>query len=281
MTTSVVNTSVPVAREYLMCPPSHFTVEYKINPWMHPEVPVDTDLALTQWRRLRDTYRELGHTVHEIDPQPGLPDMVFAANSGLTLEGRVLGARFRAPERVAEAEHYRRWFDAHGYRDIAMPERINEGEGDFAWTGNLLLAGTGFRTDEAAHTEAQEFFGAPVVSLRLVDPNYYHLDTALCVLSEAGDSTAAQVAYLPEAFSAGSRRVLRRLFPDAVLADATDAAHLGLNAVSDGRSVVLPRQATGLAAQLAERGYDTVPVDTSELLKSGGGPKCCTLELRK
>lgn len=281
MTTTSAHAHLPVAREYLMCSPSHFTVEYKINPWMHPEIAVDTELALTQWRALRDTYRDLGHTVHEIDPHPGLPDMVFAANAGMTLQGQVLGARFRSAERADEAEHYRRWFDEHGYQDIAMPEWINEGEGDFVWTGSLLLAGTGFRTDPAAHAEAQEFFGAPVVSLRLVDPNYYHLDTALFVLDQATDTHAAQLAYFPDAFSVGSQRVLRRLFPDAVLADAQDAEHLGLNAVSDGRNVVIARQATGLAAQLRERGYETVPVDTSELLKSGGGPKCCTLELRK
>ena len=56
---------------------------------------------------------------------------------------------------------------------------------------------------------------------------------------------------------------------------------LGLNAVSDGRHVVLPVQARGLAAQLSERGFTPVGVDMSELLKGGGGAKCCTLELRR
>jgi len=55
---------------------------------------------------------------------------------------------------------------------------------------------------------------------------------------------------------------------------------LGLNAVSDGRHVVLPGQAAGLAAQMKAAGFEPVPVDLSELLKAGGGPKCCTLELR-
>jgi N-dimethylarginine dimethylaminohydrolase len=74
--------------------------------------------------------------------------------------------------------------------------------------------------------------------------------------------------------------VLRARFPDAVVADPADAAVLGLNAVSDGLHVVLPAAATGLAARLAERGFTPVPVDLSELLKGGGGPKCCTLEVR-
>ena len=44
--------------------------------------------------------------------------------------------------------------------------------------------------------------------------------------------------------------------------------------------IVLPEQAAGLAHQLAAAGFEPVPVDLSELLKAGGGPKCCTLELR-
>ena len=264
------------ARHFLMCPPEYFAVEYSINPWMDPSAPVDARLALAQWTELKTTYERLGHTVEVVDPQPGLPDMVFAANSATVIDGRVLGAKFRAPERAAEAEHFRQWFTGHGYRDLVMPERINEAEGDFAWTGDFLLAGHGFRTDPAAHSEAQEELGVPVVSLSLLDPRYYHLDTALFVLEKGAN---AQIAYCPEAFSAGSRRVLRRLFPEAVIADAADAACLGLNGVSDGRNVILPREADGLTKSLTDRGYQVHHVDIGELRKSGGGPKCCTLEI--
>ena len=278
---ATVEPRVPTRRRYLMCPPRYFTVAYSINPWMDPSQPVSTDLAMDQWTALKSTYERLGHTVEVIDPQPGLPDMVFAANSGTVIDGHVLGSRFRAVQRAAEADHFRRWFLDNGYRDVVMPTAINEAEGDFAWTGSLLLAGTGFRTDPAAHAEAQETLGVPVVSLRLVDPRFYHLDTALFVLTGAGvDGTAAQIAYYPEAFSPGSQRLLLRLFPTAVVAGAGDAECFGLNGVSDGRNVVLPVEATALAEQLSHRGYQPVLVDISEIRKAGGGPKCCTMELR-
>jgi N-dimethylarginine dimethylaminohydrolase len=270
----------PTPRSYLMCEPKYFTVEYSINPWMNPDEPVSAELATKQWTELADTYRRLGHEVQTIRPAEGLPDMVFAANSGTVVHGRVLGARFRAPQRTAEADHFRRWFLDHGYRDVTMPEAINEAEGDFAWTGQFLLAGTGFRTDSAAHAEAQEVLGVPVVSLQLVDPRYYHLDTALFVLQEATPNRQAHIAYYPDAFSPGSQRVLARLFPDAVLGNAADAECLGLNGVSDGRNVVLPIEATHLADQLINEGYEPTFVDIAELRKSGGGPKCCTMELR-
>ncbi len=260
-------------RRYLMCRPTYFAVDYRINPWMDPRVPVDAELAIRQWTTLRDTYRDLGHTVDEIDPIPGLPDMVFAANGATVIDGIVYGAQFRYPQRAAEAPAYLDWFVRNGFTTHEAKE-INEGEGDFLLTDQYLLAGTGFRTDHAAHAEAQEVLGRPVVTLQLVDPHYYHLDTALIALGST-------VAYLPQAFSPGSQRVLSRLFPDAIKADPVDGTVLGLNAVWDGQHVVLPVQAERLTAQLRERGYVPVPVDVSELRLAGGGPKCCTLELRE
>ncbi|MGH3882843.1 MAG: amidinotransferase, partial [Pseudonocardiaceae bacterium] len=87
------------ARRYLMCPPRYFTVSYVINPWMDPSRPVDAARAMAQWAALADTHRALGHTVELIDPEPGLPDMVFAANAAMVIGGIVLGARFRDQQR--------------------------------------------------------------------------------------------------------------------------------------------------------------------------------------
>ena len=96
----------------------------------------------------------------------------------------------------------------------------------------------------------------------------------------SSDATDPQVAYYPPAFSAGSRRVLGVSYPDALLATERDAVALGLNAVCDGHHVVHAPGAVDLAAALRERGYEPIGVDTSELLKGGGGAKCCTLEVR-
>jgi arginine dihydrolase len=260
-------------RRYLMCPPTYFAVHYAINPWMDPAAPVDVERAIMQWSALHQTYLAMGHTVDLIDPIPGLPDMVFAANGATVIDGAVLGSQFRYPERAAEGPAYLEWFARAGF-DTHEAKAVNEGEGDLLLAGDFVLAGTGFRTEPAGALQAQEVFGRPVITLQLVDPRYYHLDTALCVL-EPGN-----IAYYPGAFSEGSQRVLRWLYPDAVLADAADAAALGLNAVSDGRRVVMPAQARGLRTRLASCGYQPVPVDVSELHKAGGGPKCCTLEVR-
>lgn len=270
----VAQNRVARRRHFLMCRPTHFDVNYSINPWMQPAKPTDGDLAVLQWEHLRRVYAGLGHRVELIEPLPGLPDMVFAANGATVVSGRVLSARFRHPQRAAEGPAYLDWFRRRGYR-TRDAELVNEGEGDYLVAGHRILAGTGFRTDRRSHAEAAGFFRRPVVSLTLVDPRFYHLDTALAVLDRD------EIMYYPGAFSEQSQAQLRRLYPDAVLASEADAGAFGLNAVSDGRHVVLAHQATGLIDELRTRGFAPIGIDMSELMKSGGSAKCCTLELRR
>ena len=259
-------------RHYAMTAPTFFAVEYAINPWMDTSTVVDTHVAMNQWETLRQTYKELGHTVELVEPVAGLPDMVYAANGGLLVNGKAVVARFAYPQRVGESVAYAEWMVRHGF-DPAETRHVNEGQGDLLVVGSIVLAGYGFRTEREAHAEIAALVGMPVVSLELVDPRFYHLDTALAVL----DHTT--IAYYPQAFSDAARAQLLELFPDAIEVAGADADVLGLNAVSDGRNVVLPAAATGFAEQLREAGFLPIGVDLSELLKGGGSIKCCTLEV--
>mgnify|MGYP000751511710 CR=1 FL=1 len=269
---------VATALSVLMCRPTHFTVSYSINPWMDPSRATDTARAIAQWEALRETYLDLGFDVALIDPLPGLPDMVFAANGGLVVDGLAYTASFVHPERQPEAPAYERWFDAAGLR-VARATTLNEGEGDFLVVGDTILAGTGFRSTTGAHAELAGLVRHEVVPLTLVRPDFYHLDTALAVLDARPGRE--EVAYLPSAFDDASLAELRRRFPDAIEASEEDAAAFALNAVSDGLHVVTAADATRFHAQLTARGFVPVGVALDELRLAGGGAKCCTLEVRR
>ena len=255
-----------------MTPPDFFAVEYAINPWMDVTTPVSRRTAARQWESLYQTYLSLGHHVDLVRPEAGLPDMVYAANGGFVGGDTAVPARFKFAERAPEAVAYSAWMRQQGYR-VAPTRHVNEGQGDFLLVGEMVLAGYGFRTDIRAHAEISRMLRMPVVSLELVDPRFYHLDTALAVLD---DTT---IAYYPPAFGRAAQGQLRVLFPDALVVGSTDAYVLGLNAVSDGLHVVYPSAATGFAAQLRDAGFEPVGVQLSELLKGGGSIKCCTLEV--
>jgi len=283
MTLTETSMSAPVRvaskRTVLMCRPDFFTVVYRINPWMDPAIPTDTSLAVAQWQTLYETYVGLGFDVKLVDPIDGLPDMVYAANGGFVLDGKAYGASFTYPQRQPEGPAYMDWFDANGF-DVHVPANVNEGEGDFLLVGDVILAGTGFRSASNSHEEIGAIFGREVITLTLINPSFYHLDTAIAVLDPQPGYEQPNIAYLPSAFDEASLEILRTRYPDAILVTEEDASVLGLNSFSDGYNVVIASRAVDFERQLRERGYNPIGVDLSELLLGGGGVKCCTLELR-
>ena len=258
-------------RRYLVAAPDHVNVTYAINPWMDPTAPFDHERAIAQWRTLVRTLDALGHVVDVLPPLPGLPDLVFAANGALVLGRRALVSRFAHPQRRPEAAHHRTWLQQQGI-DVVDATSTCEGEGDLLVVGRRVLAGHGFRTDPGAHAQVAALTDREVVPLRLTDPRFYHLDTALGVLDDDN------VAWFPPAFDDASRATLERLYPRAVVVDEHDAGLLGCNLVSDGHHVVVPAGVRRLAADLTARGHRVLPVDLSELRLAGGGPKCCVAE---
>lgn len=264
-----------MSKRILMCEPSYFDIEYEINPWMHVANPVSPELAAEQWRALYRIYTEtLGWNVDLVEPVAGQPDMVFTANGGLVIGGKIALPQFRQPERQGETPHFAEWFRGHGYSNFLAPEHDFEGEGDALLCNNVLFAGYPWRSDKPSHRELAEFFGIEVVSLQLTDARFYHLDTALAVID------SRTVALYPGAFSPESLALVRGCVPEVIEATAEDALAYGLNSLSDGENIVISDRATGLIERYRKRGLNVLPTPISEFQKSGGGVKCLSLELR-
>jgi N-dimethylarginine dimethylaminohydrolase len=265
-----------VAKQILMCPPTHFDVEYEINPWMHCDKRVDRAQALVQWQALHHIYTDkLGWTVHLLEPQPHLPDLVFTANGGLTIGGKVMLPCFRHPERQGETHLFDTWFRSNGFITQPVPTHDFEGEGDALLWNDVLFAGYPWRSDKVAHRALARGFGIEVVSLQLTDARFYHLDTALTVVDKN------TVALYAPAFTAESVDQVRRIVPRVILASDEDALGYGLNALSDGEHIVLSDRAAGLIDTYRRLGLEVWPTPIGEFQKSGGGVKCLSLELRR
>lgn len=186
----------PVKR-VLLCKPSHFTVEYVINPHMKPYA-VDSDKALVQWQSLVDTLKKLKIKVDVIDQQPDVPDMVFATDQGIVRDGAILLANFRYKQRQPERVYYREWFRQHGFRLRALSNIFPFEGGDALFCGDMLFVGTGFRASVASCEELAQKLEIDVMPLRLVDPFFYHLDMGFLPIN------ADTAFYYPPAFSDSS-----------------------------------------------------------------------------
>lgn len=266
-------------QKILMCPPDFFGVDYVINPWMHGHVgQSDHALALKQWNALYDLLRAHAD-VALVPPQPGWPDMVFTANAGLVWRDRVVVSRFHAPERQGETPYFADWFRENGFLEADWPPDVPfEGAGDALFdrgTPARLWLSHGFRSASRARVLLEDQIGGEIVSLRLVDPHFYHLDTCLCPLA------GGFLLYYPEAFDADSQARIRATVPEThrLAVEAEDARSFVCNAVEIDRRLFVNAASSALRERLASVGFSTTITPLTEFMKAGGSAKCLTLKL--
>ena len=264
----------PDAPRLLMCAPTAYAVKYVINPWMRLENAPDLDRAAQQWDALYRTLKDrLGATIELLPQAADCPDMVFTANAGLVRGRTVVLSNFKRPERQVEAPYYRRWFEANGYHVLTPPDGCHfEGEGDALFAGETLIASYGRRSDFDSRSLLAEAFSLPVLSLKLTDDRWYHLDTCLFPLGPE------LVVFYPGAFDAASVDAVRSRFQTIEVSEA-EALRFACNAVLLGDQAVLPSGCPRLTAELEARGWAVHAVEMSEFLKAGGAAKCLTLLL--
>ena len=263
---------------FLMCPPKLYDVNYVINPWMEGNIHRSSrEHAAAQWEQLHAALSDIADVLL-VEPQPGSPDMVFTANAGLVRDGIVALSSFHHPERQGEEPHFRKWFSDSGFSIREIPRATPfEGEGDalFDAGGSRLWAGHGLRTRASSHRYLTETWAVEVLSLGLIDPRFYHLDTCFCPLSN-GD-----LMYYPPAFDSPSRALIEAHYSPShrIAVNETDALRFACNAVNIGRTILLNEVSSQLCSQLVSRGFDVVQVRLSEFLKAGGAAKCLVLRL--
>lgn len=279
---------LPPTRRALLADPIEFDVAYAINPHMRAAdgslKRVDRERAREQWLALASALRECGLHTHVVPALPGCPDLVFCANQALPVppEASALGrslalaSNMRWPQRRREVPQVLATLRELGYapRRLATLAPL-EGMGDGLWHPGraLVLAGVGPRSSPRAWSAVAPWLRAPLVALELIDPDFYHLDTALALLDER------TCLWLPDALSRSSRRLVEALIPRRIEADPGEARErLACNACCpDGRTVLIQRGCAVTNGRLRAAGYEVRELDTDEFLKSGGSVFCMKL----
>jgi lysine-ketoglutarate reductase/saccharopine dehydrogenase-like protein (TIGR00300 family) len=261
-----------------MCPPDHYDVDYVINPWMEGNIHKSSRArAVEQWQRLHHLLSDLA-IVKLVPAQPGVPDMVFTANAGLLLGKTVVLSRFFHKERQLEEPFFRQWFAEQHFAVHELPQDLPfEGAGDALLDreGRWLWAGYGFRSELDSHPYLAKWLDIEVLSLRLMDERFYHLDTCFCPLS------GGYLLYYPPAFDAYSNHLIELRVSAAkriAIAEA-DAVNFACNAVNVEQTIVLNQASEPLKQQLTAAGFTVIETPLDEFLKAGGAAKCLTLRI--
>jgi len=264
----------------LMCAPDYYDVDYVINPWMEGNINKSSrDRAVEQWNRFYRVLQGLAQ-VDLINPQQGVPDMVFTANAGIILGNQAIVSRFYHPERQGEEPYFKQWFADNCFTVHELPSDLPfEGAGDALLDrqGLWLWAGYGFRSELDSHPYLAKWLDIEVLSLRLVDDRFYHLDTCFCPLS------GGYLLYYPGAFDAYSNRLIESRVPEAkrITISEIDAANFACNAVNIEQNVVVNKVSDRLRQQLEQTDFKVIETPLTEFLKAGGAAKCLTLRINE
>ncbi|MBE9230753.1 TIGR00300 family protein [Cuspidothrix issatschenkoi LEGE 03284] len=263
---------------FLMCAPDHYDVDYVINPWMEGNIHKSSrDRAVEQWNKLYNAIKN--HAIVDlVAPEKGWPDMVFSANAGLVLGENVVLSRFLHKERQGEEPYFQQWFENNGFNVYTLPKDLPfEGAGDALLDreGRWLWAGYGFRSELDSHPYLAKWLDIEVISLRLMDERFYHLDTCFCPLANG------YLLYYPGAFDSYSNRVIEmRVAPEKRIAIAeADAVNFACNAVNIESIVIMNKASDSLKSRLGEVGFQVIETPLTEFLKAGGAAKCLTLRV--
>lgn len=272
--------------------PDYFDVEEAINPHMMDEKGelnhIDKSLALQQWLDLKLTYERIGVETLSLQAEAGCPDMVFCANQSLPYidsngQSRVLMSHMHSEQRQREVLPIAQQLQQHGLKveflpTERMPESMLEGTGDALWVPGrrLLLGGYGFRTHPDVYKLLNEIIGVSILRIELRNPQFYHLDTCISILSDE------HIMVCKEALQDEDFKLLKKLFKHVIEVDLDEADSPGFatNAYCpDGKHVLIQNGNKKTVSRLAEHGFTPINVETSEFVKSGGSVFCMKLAL--
>lgn len=284
-------TSPKINKTVLMSGADYFTDEFAINPYMDSSIPVETQKAIEEHNTIRAALEQAGVEVKKVDPPISCQDGVYTANWGLCRGNKVILSNL--PNKRKDEETYAETtLKQLGFEVIKPPCRFS-GQGDALPCGNLLFAGTTYRTDLEAHRFVANHLGFNVISLQTIpkldennqllinavtgwpDSFFYDIDLAMAILSPT------LITWCPEAFVPESQAKIRAIDTidkiEVTLEEATQG--FACNLVSTGETVVMSAHAPKLQTAIKAKGLKTITPEVIELGKGGGYIRCTTLTL--
>jgi len=249
----------------LVCEDDDFKVEHAINPWMHPDL-AKPEVARGQWYKMLDVLKQ--HVDIETARFPmNAPDEIFWTRDAYSLiEGTIVLANFKKPERQGETDFWRQWFAKEGYQTVESPATL-EG-GNVIEHGGVYYVGTGYRAGADDCKRLSDYFGAEFVGLPVTSDDYFHLDVAMLTVGD-------RALYYPAAFTPEAREILSDRLPGAVELNAEEAAGFCANSIAVGDTVFTSSHQPSFEEKLAGIGKTAIAVDLSAFKAIGGGGIHC------
>ncbi|QUG40840.1 hypothetical protein KD050_16310 [Psychrobacillus sp. INOP01] len=263
-------------QKVFLCEPQYMEIKEVINDVQKKYVNnnIDRSLAISQHQIFEQTLRNAGVEVIKLRPSKEHPEQVFTRDIGFTLGNCLFISKMANPIRQGEEKILAQWMNEHDISYKKLSTHSIEG-GDVIIDGNRVFVGVSDRTCknavQALQRELPDFEILPIP----FNPKYLHLDCVFNILS------SNDALIYPDALDP---KIVDRLSSMYHLIEVSESEQfsMGTNVLSIGHNRVLSLPINHeVNHQMREHGYQVLEVDFSEIIKSGGSFRCCSLPIMR
>lgn len=260
----------------LVCPPAFMKIEEAINETQKHFLDdnIDQEKAMEQHRKFIQALHEHGSDVILLPPVNKFPEQVFTRDIGFTIGDTVfistMGTKMRSGEDVILQD----WLEEMGIKHEKIESFAIEG-GDVIVDGSKVWVGVSSRTTEKAIEELQSKLPDHQVMAVPFDSKFLHLDCLFNIISPT------EALIYSKAFS---KEMVERFAAHYSLIEVNDGEQftMGPNVLSLGDRTLLSLPVNKeVNKQLTLSGYNVIELDISEIIKSGGSFRCCSLPIKR
>ncbi|WP_245308148.1 dimethylarginine dimethylaminohydrolase family protein [Halalkalibacter urbisdiaboli] len=258
----------------VLCPPRYMTIKDLINETQKhfKDEGINIEKAMEQHDQMVKTLRSHGVDVILLPEQERYPEQVFTRDIGFTLGQTIFVAEMASDVRQGEEDVFKGWLEQEkiSYYNL-VGDRI-EG-GDVIIDRNKIFVGLSDRTNKYAIDHLRTLLPDYEVIVIPFTEKYLHLDCVFNIISPH------EAIYFPGAFTKKERNILEYHY-DLIEVSEEEQFTLGTNVLSIGEKRILSLPVNKkVNAQLRQRGFEVIEVDITEIIKSGGSFRCCTLPI--
>lgn len=269
------NTEYEPLKRVILCQPEFMAIEDVINDVQkkYKDENIDIDLAMKQHAEFEKLLIAHGVEVIKLPASEQFPEQVFTRDIGFTVGEDVFVAEMASDIRKGEEEALEEFLEDE---EIPYQTTIDRVEGgDVIVDRNRVYVGISSRTSEKAVRNLQKDLPEYDIIRIPFNEKYLHLDCVFNILSP----TVGLI--FPEALT---KEIVAKLSAeyDLIEVSADEQFTMGTNVLSIGnRKVFSLPQNKKVNEAMRAKGFEVIEVDFSEIIKSGGSFRCCSMPLKR
>ncbi len=261
-------------KDVILCQPKFMKIREVINETQkyYADENIDTEVAMQQHKQFSKALEDRGIKVHQLPPLEKYPEQVFTRDIGFTIGHTLYISEMGREIRQGEEKVLKEWMNEEHITIKDLKNDSIEG-GDVLLDRKTVFVGVSHRTSRAAIESLMQHEPDYNVIPVPFNEKYLHLDCVFNILSPE------EAIIYPPAFHEEELKLLTSRYKTIEI-NKEEQFTLGTNILSIGNKTVLALPVNKeINAKLRENGYEVIEVDISEIIKSGGAFRCCTLPL--